>query len=85
MDTVKVFYLIETTLTRRGDGKSEASPIRIITQYWTPAGALVVEHDPAAVILTPEKRWLIQQIIFQRFGENDKAREAISKIEAELG
>lgn len=54
MDTVKQVTVIETTLLRRGDGKNQDSPIRIITQYWTPNGALLCEHDPAAVVLTPE-------------------------------
>ncbi len=45
MDTVRVVTLIETTLTRRGKGV-EDDPIRIITQWWTPGGELVVERDP---------------------------------------
>ncbi len=44
-DTVRMVTLIETTLTRRGKGV-EDDPIRIITQWWTPTGELVVERDP---------------------------------------
>lgn len=45
MDTVKLVHPIETTLTRRGEGK-EDDPTRIITQYWTLDGKLVAEVDP---------------------------------------
>jgi hypothetical protein len=44
LDTVKVIQLIETTLTRRGNGKDD--PIRVITQYWTFDGVLMFEIDP---------------------------------------
>ncbi|MNC24427.1 hypothetical protein D3C75_724820 [compost metagenome] len=44
MDTCRVVELIETTLTRRGDGKTD--PIRVITQYWTVDGQLLFEIDP---------------------------------------
>ena len=46
MDTVKVIEVVETTLTRRGDGV-EGSPIRIITQYWDREGNLLAERDPS--------------------------------------
>ena len=45
MDTVKVMQVIETTLLRRGVG-IQTDPIRIITQYWTMDGQLIVEIDP---------------------------------------
>lgn len=48
MDTVKVVQLIETTLTRRGDGTKE-EPIRIVKQFWTFDGELVAEVDPAKI------------------------------------
>ena len=44
MDTAKVIQVIETTLTRRGDGAN--TPIRIITQYWSLDGKLLTEIDP---------------------------------------
>jgi hypothetical protein len=44
MDTCKVIQLIETTLTRAGEGK-EGDPIRTIKQYWTLDGELVAEYD----------------------------------------
>jgi len=46
MDTVRVLKLIETTLTRRGEGKDLKDPIRIITQYWDLDGNLIFEIDP---------------------------------------
>ena len=45
MDTVKVIEVVETALTRRGDGV-EGSPIRVITQYWDRDGNLLAERDP---------------------------------------
>ena len=47
VDTAEVIQVIRTTLTRRGDGTTE-SPIRVITQYWTLEGKLLVEVDPVA-------------------------------------
>jgi hypothetical protein len=46
MDTCRVIQVIETTLTRRGSGKSEDDPIRVITQYWSLDGELLAEVDP---------------------------------------
>lgn len=46
MDTCKVIQVIETTLTRRGNGVDE--PIRVITQYWSLDGKLLAEVDPVA-------------------------------------
>ena len=46
MDTVRIIRVIETTLTRRGSGKSEADPMRVVTQYWSLEGKLLAEHDP---------------------------------------
>jgi len=39
-----VIPVIKTTLTRKGDG--ESTPVRIITQYWSPDGKLLAELDP---------------------------------------
>lgn len=50
MDQAKVIQVIETTLTRRGTGKDETSPLRIVTQYWSLDGKLLAEVDPIAVI-----------------------------------
>lgn len=46
MDTARVIQVIETTLTRRGEGKDASDPVRIVTQYWTLDGHLIVEKDP---------------------------------------
>ena len=45
MDTVRIIEVIETTLLRRGNGTTD--PIRVITQYWSMAGELLAEVDPA--------------------------------------
>lgn len=46
MDTVEVLQVVRTTLTRRGDGKTMETAIRVITQYWSMQGELLVEVDP---------------------------------------
>lgn len=45
-DSVRLIEVIQTTLTRRGEGKSENDPVRIITQYWSLDGTLLAEVDP---------------------------------------
>jgi hypothetical protein len=46
LDIARVIEVIETTLKRRGEGKNESDPLRIITQYWTLDGQLICEIDP---------------------------------------
>lgn len=55
MDTVRAMEVIETTLTRRGNGKT--TPIRIITQYWAKDGTLLAECDPS-----PDEERTIQML-----------------------
>lgn len=43
---VEVLQVIRTTLTRRGTGKDESSPVRRVTQYWSIQGELLCEVDP---------------------------------------
>lgn len=50
MDKVEVMQVIKTTLKRRGEG-TKGNPVRIITQYWTMDGELIVEVDPQTVEL----------------------------------
>lgn len=52
MDTAKLIQVIETTLTRRGNGKDD--PFRIITQYFSPDGTLLAERDPIGTILADD-------------------------------
>ena len=44
LDTARVIQVIQTTLTRRGTGKT--SIIRVVTQYWSFDGQLLWEVDP---------------------------------------
>lgn len=46
MDTVRVIQVIETTILRRGEGKDQSDPVRIVTQYWTLDGRMITEVDP---------------------------------------
>lgn len=48
MDTARVIQVIETTILRRGEGKSASDPVRIIRQYWSLDGVLICEVDPCA-------------------------------------
>lgn len=45
-DYARVIQVIETRIERRGSGKDDSSPIRIITQYWSFDGELLAEVDP---------------------------------------
>ena len=80
---MKQLTVIETTLTRRGDGTPD-SPIRVITQYWSQEGDLIIEHDPCDLKLTREKQSAIRECVFSKLGENDKARELFAAIEVIL-
>ena len=48
-EDVKVVTLIRTSLTLRGDGKSEETPFRKVTQYWDLEGNLIFEIDPVGI------------------------------------
>ncbi len=80
MDTLKQLTLIETTIARRGEGVMP-SPVRVITQYWTPKGDLVFERDPCSLVLTVEKRNKIQEEIFAIVEDNEIARKLLAALE----
>lgn len=46
MDEVKLMQVIYCTKERRGDGKSDISPVRAITEVFTTDGELIAEKDP---------------------------------------
>lgn len=54
--SAQLIEVICTRLDTRGDGKSSASPIRRLTQYWTPDGELLAEVDPCAEDITEQLR-----------------------------
>lgn len=45
-DNARVVQVIETTLTRRGDGRDTV--LRVVKQYWSFEGELLAENDPCA-------------------------------------
>ncbi len=45
MDEVKVIQVIYCTKRRRGDGKSENDPVRIIPEIFTLEGEKIMEYD----------------------------------------
>jgi hypothetical protein len=55
MDGAKVVQLIHTSLLRRGAGVAN-DPVRIIDQWWTMDGELVVERDPWLTAYGPSDR-----------------------------
>ena len=46
--SVEVIQVIHTHLARRGRGTDD-DPVRIVDQYWTMDGQLLVEFDPEAL------------------------------------
>lgn len=56
MDQARVIQVIETTLTRKGDGKTAETAIRLVTQYWSLDGKLLAEVDPSAVVSGDDHR-----------------------------
>jgi hypothetical protein len=72
MNTVKLITVIETTLLRRGEGRGPDDCMRIITQYWTLTGELIIESDPCAILLSPESLPKIREFLFKKLGENFK-------------
>ena len=46
MDEVKVMQVIYCTKKRRGSGRDETSPVRAVTEIFTPEGELIAEKDP---------------------------------------
>lgn len=59
MKDVQCVALIQTELLLAGTGK-DGSPFRRVTQWWTMDGDLVVEKDPASVVVSVENQ---QQIM----------------------
>lgn len=59
----RITQVIETTITRRGDGVN--TPVRLVTQYWSPEGELLAEKDPcpdheqSIKVLTDAIRWAL--------------------------
>lgn len=53
MKPVETVTLIRTELLRRGSGKDD-SPVRIVTQWWTPGGELMFEQDSTDRIISFE-------------------------------
>lgn len=46
MKDVELIQVIRTRLTTRGDGKTDKTILRAITQYWSLDGELLAEVDP---------------------------------------
>lgn len=42
----EVIQVIRTTLERRGDGKVQGDPVRLIEQFWSFDGERLAENDP---------------------------------------
>ena len=68
MDTVITKEVVETTLTRRGEG-TVGSPVRIIKQIWEKDGTLIAEVDPYREIEVDEERSKLIKAIKWALGE----------------
>lgn len=83
MKEVQQVTLIQTSLATRGDGKS--TPIRRITQWWTPTGELVAENDPCSVVVTEEQRRELTSIIGSLGLSVEEFGNAIESVARVLG
>lgn len=71
MDQVKLIQVIETTLTRRGNGTT--TPIRVITQYWSAEGEILAEVDPCRdmeAVITPAQKDAVRKCYMGLSREN---------------
>lgn len=83
MKEVQQVTLIQTSLATRGDG--ESTPIRRITQWWTPTGELVAENDPCSVVVTEEQRRELTSIIGSLGLSVEEFGNAIERVARVLG
>lgn len=75
----KITPVIETTLTRAGDGTGR-NPIRVVTEYWSLDGKLLASVDPHTRSISEKALVEIENILFSRFGENPKTRDVLNDI-----
>lgn len=80
MSCAKKITLIETTLSKRGDGKTH--PIRFIKELWTEDGKLVASIDPCAETIGPEVLAGIQELYFALHGKNEETKNNWEKLGA---
>lgn len=76
-----IIEVIQCRLERRGSGKDETSPIRIITQFYTKDGKLLMENDPAATFFTPEKaEFMRERLLGLAAGSDPEYRKRVDEI-----
>lgn len=63
----KLIQVIITDEARYGDGSSMDSPTRIVTKIFNPDGTLLMERDPAADVVTPEKKARMRRLYLNGF------------------
>lgn len=84
----KLIQVIECMEARRGDGKDERSPVRVVTQYFTTDGVLLAEVDPCAETIPveaemhprcslAEHRRNQERIRMERFAAGPPSRDAM--------
>jgi hypothetical protein len=54
MADLEVIQVIHTRLLRKGLGRDETDPVRIIDQYWNMQGELLWEIDPCVTEITAQ-------------------------------
>lgn len=60
MDEVKVIQVIYCTKHRRGDGKSENDPVRIIPEIFSLEGEKIMENDSERIFTTKDVKDLVE-------------------------
>lgn len=87
MNSAKIILIIETKSTT-GDGRSEGSPIRRITEYFTLCGEKIAQKDPGAITITVEGIAILKNDvagkIAARLAQNGVAIEKAAAIVTEI-
>ncbi len=81
----EVVSIIKTELEVRGNGRVDAKPSRVITQYWTLSGNLLWEEDPCSPKTDPflDPQHVIEELsrmIKKKQGVIDKTKEGIKEL-----
>ena len=80
----KLIQVIITDEARYGDGSSMDSPTRIVTKIFNPDGTLLMERDPAADVVTPEKKKFMREHLFRKLGESKEMHQLWKELCAEM-
>jgi hypothetical protein len=80
----RVIQVVETDLGRRGSGKDEGDPIRVIRQYWSVDGELLAEVDPRPNSGVLRKMHGLRRLIADSNPLNAAALHTVDEVLSEL-